>query len=120
MPRLTPPREDPRIDTSESPARDSRLVDNQAKERYELWVGNDRVGTIKYSTLPEAIVLIHTEVDPAFEGEGFGSRLVHDALADVRSRGLKVVPQCGFVRSYLGRHPDQADILAALPAPGDS
>ena len=92
-------------------ADDSRLVDNQAEHRYELWADDERAGTIEYSTEPEAIVLIHTEVDPAFEGKGIGSRLVHDALADVRSRGLKVVPQCPFVRSYLGRHPQEADIL---------
>jgi predicted GNAT family acetyltransferase len=96
------------IDTTKSD--DSRLVDNQAEHHYELWVGDERVGTIKYSTLPDAIVLIHTEVDPAFEGKGFGSRLVHDALADVRSRGLKIVPLCSFVRSYLQRHPDEADV----------
>jgi len=92
-------------------AGDSRLVDNQADHRYELWVGDDRVGTIDYGTLPEAIVLIHTEVDPAFEGKGHGSRLVRDALADIRSRGLQVVPQCRFVRSYLRTHPDQADVF---------
>jgi predicted GNAT family acetyltransferase len=68
-------------------------------------------GTIEYSTLPEAIVLIHTEVDAAFEGKGVGSRLVHDALADVRSRGLKVVPKCAFVRAYLSRRPHEADVL---------
>jgi predicted GNAT family acetyltransferase len=95
---------------------DPRLVDNQAENRYELWVGDDRAGTLKYSTLPEAVVLIHTEVDPAFEGKGLGSRLVHDALADIRSRGIKVVPRCAFVRSYLSRHPDEADILAGGPA----
>lgn len=69
------------------------------------------MGTIAKSTLPDAIVLIHTEVDAAFEGKGYGSRLVHDALADIRARGLKVVPQCAFVRAYLKRHPDEADVL---------
>ncbi|MEP6469480.1 MAG: GNAT family N-acetyltransferase [Chloroflexota bacterium] len=97
------------IDTTRTD--DSHLVDNQAQHRYELWIGEERAGTIEYSTLPEAIVLIHTEVDAAFEGKGVGSRLVHDALADVRSRGLKVVPKCPFVRSYLSRHPHEADVL---------
>ena len=94
---------------------DPRLVDNRAEDRYELWVGNERAGTLEYSTLPEAVVLIHTEVDPAFEGKGLGSRFVHDVLADIRSRGLKVVPRCSFVRSYLRRHPDEADVLPGAP-----
>jgi predicted GNAT family acetyltransferase len=106
------------IDTTQP--KDARLVDNLAEHRYELWVGDERVGTIRYDTLPEAIVLIHTEVDPAFEGKGFGSRLVHDALAEVRSRGLKVVPRCAFVRSYLGRHPEEADVLKDRAEPSDS
>ena len=98
-----------RIDTTDS--NEPRLIDNEAEHRYELWVGDERVGTIAYSTLPDAIVLIHTEVEPAFEGTGFGSRLVHDALGDIRARGLKVVPRCAFARSYLSRHPDEADVL---------
>jgi predicted GNAT family acetyltransferase len=98
------------------PTDEPRVVDNQAENRYELWVGDERPGTLEYGTLPEAIVLIHTEVDPAFEGKGLGSRLVHDVLAGLRSRGLKVVPECAFVRSYLRRHPDEADLLADAPA----
>ena len=89
-----------------------RLADNEAEHRYELWLGDDRVGTIAYSILPGAIVLVHTVVESAFAGKGFGSRLVHDALADIRSRDRKVVPQCAFVRSYLRRHPDEADVLS--------
>jgi GCN5-related N-acetyl-transferase len=33
------------------------------------------------------------------------------ALADLRARGLKLVPVCRFVRAYLRRHPDQADLV---------
>lgn len=89
-----------------------RFADNEAKHRYELWVGGDRVGTITYRRRPEAITLVRTVVDSAFEGKGHGSRLVHDALADIRARGLKVVPQCDFVSAYLRRHPDEADVHA--------
>jgi predicted GNAT family acetyltransferase len=92
-------------------AAEPRLVDNEADQRYELWVADDLVGTIEYRMLPEAIVLVHTETDPAFAGRGFGTRIVHEALADLRSRGLKLVPQCSFVRAYLRRHPDEADVL---------
>jgi predicted GNAT family acetyltransferase len=62
------------------------------------------------------VVLVHTEVEPAFEGQGLGARLVAGALEDLRARGLKLVPQCPFVRAYLRRHPDQADLVAGDPA----
>jgi hypothetical protein len=85
-------------------AGDSRLVDNQADHRYELWVGDDRVGTIDYGTLPEAIVLIHTEVDPAFEGKAtaadwFAMPSPTSAPAACRSyrNAASCAPTCGRI-----------------------
>jgi predicted GNAT family acetyltransferase len=33
------------------------------------------------------------------------------ALADLRGRGLKIVPICPFVRAYLQRHPEYGDLV---------
>ena len=93
-----------------------RVADNPRASRYELWLGATRAGLIEYRSQPGVVVLVHTEVEPAFEGQGLGARLVAGALADLRARGLKLVPQCRFVRAYLRRHPDQADLVAADPA----
>ena len=90
-----------------------RMVRNEPKTRYELWVGDGRVATIRYRSEPDAMVLVHTRTYPAFEGRGFGSRLVRDALADIRSQGLKVVPECEFARGYIERHPEEQDLLPA-------
>jgi len=70
------------------------------------------VGSILYTLADGAITLVHTDVDPAFEGEGLGSVLVAGALGDIRSRGLKLHAVCPFVVAYLRRHPEQADLLA--------
>ena len=43
-------------------------------------------------------------MDPAYEGQGLGSRLAAYALDDVKSRGLKAVPQCRFIAGYIARH----------------
>ena len=56
--------------------------------------------------------LHHTEVPPSLEGEGVGSQLVRYAIDHARAEGVKIVPTCGFVRGWLDRHPDQADIIA--------
>jgi predicted GNAT family acetyltransferase len=37
---------------------------------------------------------------------------VADALDDIRSRGLKVVPLCPFVAAYIRRHPEYEDLVA--------
>ena len=87
------------------------VSDNQSERRYELRRGDEVLGTIDYRADPDALLLLHTEVDPAFEGHGYGSRLVSGALDDIRARGLSVVPVCRFVSSYLRRHPEHADLV---------
>jgi predicted GNAT family acetyltransferase len=88
------------------------VTDNAAEERYELAANGSLLGFIEYRDRPDARVLVHTEVDPEHEGEGLGSRLIAGALDDIRGRGLELVPLCPFVRGYLQRHPEEADLVA--------
>lgn len=80
--------------------------DNPDESRYELVVDGVVAGEILYRRRRDAVVLVHTEVAPQFEGQGLGSELVAGALADIRARGLRVVAVCPFVRAYLQRHPE--------------
>jgi uncharacterized protein len=82
-----------------------RVVDNAELQRYELYVGDDLAGQIAYSRRNGAVTLIHTEVDPRFKGQGLGDAIVAAALADLDDRGIRMIPVCPFVRSYLERHP---------------
>ena len=93
-----------------------RVADNPRASRYELWLGATRAGLIQSLAEPGTVLLVHTEIDPAFEGQGLGERLVAGALEDLRARGLKLVPLCPFVRACLRRHPDQYDLVAGDPA----
>jgi len=52
-------------------------------------------------------------VPDALAGRGVGSKLVRGALDQARGRGLKVVAQCPFVKGYIEKHPDYADLLKA-------
>lgn len=97
----------------------TRVVDNPAELRYELWVDGSRAGFIAYRREPGAVVLVHTDIDPAHEGKGLGSRFVAGALDDLRRRGLRLVAPCPFVAAYLRRHPEEADLVVADPQPGD-
>ncbi len=76
-------------------------------------------GFAAYRREPGVVVLTHTEVDDRFEGHGVGSALVRGALDDVRAQGHAVEPLCPFVRSYLDRHDEYADLVAGpgRPAP---
>ena len=88
-----------------------RLERNEDRSRYELWQEGELVGTLKYRVDPDAMVLVHTRVDPAYEGHGYGSRLVAGALADLRAKGVKVVVECDFARAYIERHPEHQDLV---------
>ena len=89
--------------------------DNPEERRYELVDDGQLVGEILYRSDPGRVVLVHTEVSPALEGQGLASRLVAGALDDIRARGLRVVPICPFVRSYLRRHPEYDDLVVTKP-----
>jgi uncharacterized protein len=91
---------------------ETSVRDNTADRRYELLVDGAVRGSLHYRTEPGSITLVHTEVDEQLEGHGLGSRLVRSALEDIRERGLRLVPVCPFVRSYLERHPEYSDLLA--------
>jgi predicted GNAT family acetyltransferase len=93
--------------------------DNPTELRYELVDGDRVVGQIRYRREPGAVVLVHTEVDPAYEGRGLASELVEGAFRDLRDRGLRIVPVCPYVRAWLRRHPDEADLIAPDPAVPD-
>ena len=94
-----------------SSSTDVRVSDNSAASRYELRLGDSIAGVIAYRLSDETITLIHTEVEPAYEGQGVGAKLVAAALDDVRARGLRMIPLCPFVRSYIARHPEYADLV---------
>jgi predicted GNAT family acetyltransferase len=94
---------------------DPRVSDDPERSRYELWLGATRAGLLEYVSEPGVVLLVHTEIDPAFGGQGLGNRLVAGALEDLRARGLRLVPLCPFVRAYLRRHPEDADLVAADP-----
>ncbi len=89
----------------------SEVADDPARSRYELRVGGETAIAV-YQRRGDTLVFTHTQVPPALEGRGIGSALVEGALADVRSRQLKVRPDCPFVAAYIDRHPEEQDLLA--------
>ena len=85
--------------------------DNPGRHRFELTVDGHTAYSV-YRIDGPVITFIHTVVPPALQGKGVGSRLVAGELAIVRERGLKVCPQCPFVRAWMERHPETRDLLA--------
>jgi predicted GNAT family acetyltransferase len=91
---------------------DIEVADSPAESRYEVLVDGELAGFAMYRTEDGNRVFFHTEVDPAYEGQGLGSRLVVKALGDMREQGVPVVPLCPFFARYIRRHPEWDDVLA--------
>jgi uncharacterized protein len=87
---------------------------DEARSRYELHMDGKVAAQAQYRREGERVVFTHTEVDPAHEGKGLGSKIAKHALDDVRQQGLKAVPACSFIEGYIARHAQEyGDLLAS-------
>jgi len=86
------------------------VVNNRSQHRYELTI-DGHIAAAYYQLADGVITFEHTEVPPELRGKGIGSKLVKGALDQARSDGLKVIAQCPFVRGYIDKHPDAADLV---------
>lgn len=83
------------------------------EQDYAITVDDRPAGRAFFQLRDDAVVFTHTEVDPAFEGQGVGSALAKGALDDIRAQGKRVVPLCPFIARYIENHPEYADLVAA-------
>jgi predicted GNAT family acetyltransferase len=88
----------------------SDIIDNKAHHRFELEV-EGHVAKSFYRIENGVITFIHTEVPPELGGKGIGSRLIKGALDQVRTSGLKVIAECPFVKAYIEKHAEYADLV---------
>lgn len=91
---------------------DSTTVTNDpAAGRFEAH-SEHGVAHLKYVARGDVLDLVHTEVPQEAEGQGIGAALARAALDHARSAGKKVIPSCPFVRAYIERHGEYADLVA--------
>jgi predicted GNAT family acetyltransferase len=87
------------------------VTDVTDQHRYEIRLDGQLAGFAIYHRRGGRVYLVHTEIDPAFEGKGLGSALAKGVLDAERALAEPVVPLCPFMRSYIDRHPDYADLV---------
>jgi predicted GNAT family acetyltransferase len=85
--------------------------DNPSAHRFELET-EQGTAIVTYRLAGDVITLDHTEVPKAMEGRGVGSQLARGVFDDIRARGLKAKALCPFLRTWLERHPEYADLAA--------
>ncbi len=88
------------------------VKDAPESSRYEIRDGEQLLGHADYERRGDTVVFVHTEVDPDSGRKGVGSTLVQGALDDVRAKGGSVVAECSFVRGWIAKHEEYADLVA--------
>ena len=88
----------------------SAVRDNPGHHQFEM---DTQAGLAfaRYRRDGTTLTVLHTEVPRAIEGRGLGTQLVRGMLDMARERVDRVVPLCGFVRSFIARNPAYTDLL---------
>jgi uncharacterized protein len=86
--------------------------DNPVVSRYEARIDGALAGISEYELADDTIVFLHTVVAQKHEGQGVGGAIARFALDDARVRGLRVRALCPFIRGWMERHPEYADLIS--------
>lgn len=88
------------------------VIHNPAASRFEATI-DGQLAVCDYRRDGQTLVLPHTLVPVALQGRGVAAQLVRAALDWARAEKLEVEPWCSYVASYMHRHPETRDLLAA-------
>lgn len=88
-----------------------RVVDVPDSSRFEIRVDGALAGFADYRRRSDRVVLTHTEVDSAYQGQGLAGRLTREVLDRIRGEGLYVTPLCPYVADYIQQHPEYSDLV---------
>ena len=88
----------------------SNVINNKAHHRFELEL-EGHLATEHYKLDGNVITFEHTDVPKELGGRGVGSILVQGALDQVRASGLKLIPQCPFLKAWIEKNPGYQDLV---------
>jgi uncharacterized protein len=92
------------------------VVNNEAEQRFEAHV-QGQTAFLAYRRFPDRLVIVHTEVPPALEGQGIAGKLAATALDFARNAHLRVIPLCPYVTGFIRKHPEYHDLLSVEDRP---
>lgn len=78
---------------------------------YVLRLDGVEIGHINYRDDGNRRVILHTKVDDAQTGHGYGTLLITSALDDIRAEGMRAVTLCPMAAAYVIKHRDYDDIV---------
>ena len=72
-----------------------------------------RMGFLSYEWASDTVfAIMHTVVEPAFQGRGVARELLNVAVSYARENGYKIRPICPYAENVLDRDPSFSDVIA--------
>jgi predicted GNAT family acetyltransferase len=87
------------------------VAHNPAAGQFEIRTEHG-TALLRYAHEGPSLDMLHTEVPGTLEGKGYGGALAKAALDYAKDAGLKVIPSCPFVSTYIRRHPEYQPLVA--------
>ncbi|MDN0073804.1 GNAT family N-acetyltransferase [Crenobacter sp. SG2303] len=83
------------------------------QHRFVILDAGKLAAEMSYSPLgDDRMIIDHTDVDPAYAGQGLGYQLVEAAVVHARERQMKILPLCPFAASvFKKKGAAYADVL---------
>ena len=79
--------------------------------RSAAYDGEKRVGVAEFDAQDGRWSITHTEVDPAYGGQGIARRLIEEIIAEARRTGKKIVPVCSYAEKMMTGKEEYRDVL---------
>ena len=86
------------------------VVHDGDARQFRVGEGED-AAVLQYRRSGARMTFMHTLVPEAWRGQGIAQKLAHAGLEHARAEGLRVVPICEFVQSYLKKHPEYQSLV---------
>jgi predicted GNAT family acetyltransferase len=72
----------------------------------------DEAGEMTYSVSgDDKIIIDHTVVNPKYQGQGIGAKLLEAAVSYVKAHDLKIIPLCPYVKSRFDKDSELQNLL---------
>lgn len=86
---------------------DIKHKENDRNGSFSIYENQQLAGHMFYRYKEDKVIDIYeTEVNEAFEGKGLATKLFDKAIEFAKSKNLKVIPSCSFVKAKLDENED--------------
>ena len=87
--------------------KEARRSENVSQSNGEFFViVNGKKAILDYTISGKEMDIFHTFTDEELRGQGLAEQLTQAAFEHAKKNGLKVIPTCDYVKSFLKKHPE--------------